>query len=39
MKEWMQNALFTICAIPLVLLVCALYWLRRLCGVDLNDDF
>lgn len=39
MREWMQDALFTICAIPLVLGMCALYWLCRICGVRLEDEF
>ena len=39
MKDFMEDALFTICAIPLVLWMCLLYWLCRLCGVRLEDDF
>ena len=39
MREWMQECLFWLCAIPLVLGMCLLYWLCRLCGVRLEDDF
>jgi len=39
MREWMQDALFTICAIPLIIGMCLLYWLARLFGVRLEDDF
>ena len=39
MKEWMQDCLFYLLAIPLVLGMCVLYWIARLCGIDLNDDF
>lgn len=39
MREWIQDALFYLCAIPLVLGMCAVYWMCRLCGIDLNDDY
>jgi len=39
MIERIQDILFCLLAIPLVLGLCALYWIARLCGVDLNDEF
>jgi len=39
LHSWLQDALFYLCIIPLVLGMCALYWLCRICGVRLEDDF
>lgn len=39
LRSWLEEALFWLCAIPLVLGMCLLYWLCRLFGIDLNDDF
>lgn len=39
MRDLIQDCLFWLCAIPLVLGMCALYWLCRICGVRLEDDF
>ena len=39
MRERIQDILFWLLAIPLVLYVCLLYWLCRICGVRLEDDF
>ena len=39
MRERIQDILFYLLAIPLVLGMCALYWLCRICGVRLEDDF
>ena len=39
MRELMKDCLFYLLAIPLVLGMCALYWLCRICGVRLEDDF
>lgn len=39
MRDKLEDIAVVICAIPLVLGMCALYWLCRLCGIDLNDDF
>ena len=39
LRSRLEDRWLTICAIPLVLLMCVLYWLCRLCGVRLEDDF
>ena len=39
MRERIQDILFYLLAIPLVLGMCALYWICRICGVRLEDDF
>ena len=39
MIERIQDILFWLCVIPLVLGMCALYWIARLYGVRLEDDF
>lgn len=39
MIERIQDILFWLLAIPLVLGMCLLCWLCRICGVDLEDDF
>lgn len=39
MMERIQDILFWLLAIPLVLGMRVLYWLCRLCGVRLEDDF
>ena len=39
LHSWLEEAAFWLCAIPLVLYVCAVYWVCRLCGVRLEDDF
>lgn len=39
MIERIQDILFWLCVIPLALGMCLLFWLCRLCGVDLNDEF
>ena len=39
MRELIQDCLFYLLAIPLVLGMCLLYWLCRICGVRLEDDF
>lgn len=39
MIEMIQDILFCLLAIPLALGMCALYWLCRICGVRLEDDF
>ena len=39
MRELIQDCLFYLLAIPLILGMCLLYWLRRICGVRLEDDF
>lgn len=39
MRELIQDCLFYLLAIPLVLGMCALFWLCRICGVRLEDDF
>ena len=39
MMERIQDILFWLLAIPLVLGMCLLYWLCRICGVRLEDDF
>ena len=39
MKDILEDCLLYLLAIPLVLYVCLLYWLCRLCGVRLEDDF
>lgn len=39
MKEFMEDCLFYLLAIPLVLGMCLLYWVARLFGVRLEDDF
>lgn len=37
MREWMQECLFWLCIIPLVLGMCLLYWLCRLFGVEVDE--
>jgi len=39
MREWIQDCLIYLLAIPLVIGMCVLYWLCRICGVRLEDDF
>lgn len=39
MRDRIQDILFCLLAIPLVLGMCVLFWLCRLCGVRLEDDF
>lgn len=39
MKDFMEDCLFWLLAIPLVLYVCLLYWVCRVFGVRLEDDF
>ena len=39
LHSWLQGALFYLCAIQLVLGMCLLYWIARLCGVRLEEDF
>lgn len=39
MKDFMEDCLFYLLVIPLVLGMCAVYWIARLCGYDLEDDF
>jgi len=38
-KDFMEDCLFWLCIIPLILYACAVYWLCRLCGVRLEDEF
>ena len=39
MKDILEDCLFYLLAVPLVLGMCAVYWMCRLCGIDLNDDY
>ena len=39
MKERIQDILFYLLAIQLILGMCLLFWLCRFCGVRLEDDF
>lgn len=39
MRDKLEDIAVVICAIPLVLGMCVLYWAARLCGIDLSDDF
>jgi len=39
LRSWLGDVLFCLCAVPLVLGMCAVYWIARLCGVRLEDDF
>ena len=39
MREWIQDILFYLLAILLVLGMCAVYWICRLFGIHLEDDF
>ena len=39
MREKIQDILFYLLAILLVLGMCAVYWICRICGVRLEDDF
>lgn len=39
MRDFLEDVLFYLFAIPLVLYACAMYWVARLCGVRLEDDF
>ena len=38
-REFAEDAAFCVCGCLLVLGLCALYWLCRLFGIDLGDDF
>ena len=37
MKDFMEDCLFYLLAVQLVLGVCALYWIARLCGVEVDE--
>lgn len=39
LRSLLEDVLLWLCAISLVLGMCALYWLCRICGVRLEDDF
>ncbi len=39
MREFIQDCLFYLLAIPLALGMCLLHLVARLCGVRLEDDF
>lgn len=39
MRELLENIAVVVCGVPIVLGVCALYWIARLFGVDLGEDF
>jgi len=39
LRSWLGDCVFWLCAIPLVLGMCALYWICRICGVRLEDEF
>lgn len=38
-KQLVEDAAFTVCASALILLMAALYWICRIYGLDLGDDF
>lgn len=37
MKDFMEDCLFWLCIIPFVLGMCAVYWIARLCGVEVDE--
>ena len=37
MKDFMEDCLFWLLAIPLVLCVCLLYWVCRVFGVEVDE--
>lgn len=37
MKDFMEDCLFYLLVIPLILGMCALYWLCRLFGVEVDE--
>ena len=39
LRSWLEDALFWLSIIPLVLGMCLLYWSCRIFGLDLGDDF
>lgn len=39
LRSLLEDVLLWLCIIPLVLGMCALYWLCRICGIDLSDNF
>lgn len=39
MRELLEDAAAVVCSVPIVLGICALYWIVRLFGVDLGEDF
>ena len=39
MRDRIQDILFYLLAIPMVLGMCLLYWICRLFGIHLEDDF
>jgi len=38
-KQLVEDAAFTVCASALILLMAALFWICRISGLDLGDDF
>ncbi len=38
-RHWLEDAAFTVCASALILLMAALFWICRIFGLDLGDDF
>jgi len=38
-KDFLEDCLFYLLAVPLVLYACAVFWICRLFGVRLEDDF
>lgn len=39
MREFLEDLAVIVCSSVVVLLFCIVYWLGRLCGVDLMEDF
>lgn len=39
MRDKLETIAFYIIGVPIVLLMCIVYWTARLCGADLSEDF
>lgn len=39
LRLWMEDALLWLGIIPLILGMCLLFWICRIFGLDLGDDF
>ena len=38
-KQLIEDAAFTVCVVAMILLMAALFWICRISGLDLGDDF
>lgn len=38
-RHWLEDAAFTVCVVAMILLMTALFWVCRISGLDLDEDF